>query len=209
MTTTLPDYGQVPTRLTVKRHFEVENSPQKEQYSTSMTINFKNQEVYQKNLVFLNFCLLLNTLPPEVMEMAISQLSQLVKDYVGGPVTPPSLTQVNQKSSKPWSVVTVSTGFKVKQPTQVSEREIFERLKLEWKEATEMLSSITKKIKHPAYQEIIAMGEKVLPWILEELQREPSHWFSALSAIAKVDPVSADDNFEQAVEAWLKWGRSQ
>jgi len=72
-----------------------------------------------------------------------------------------------------------------------------------------MLSSITKKIKHPAYQEIIAMGEKVLPWILQELQREPSHWFSALSAIAKVDPVSADDNFEQAVEAWLNWGKSQ
>ena len=174
-----------------------------------MTINFKNQEVYQKNLVFLNLCLVLNTLPPEVMEMAISQLSQLVKDYVGGQVTPPSLTQVNQKSSNPWSVVTISTGFKVKQPIQFSERETFERLKLEWKEATEMLSSITKKIKHPAYQEIIAMGEKVLPWILEELQREPSHWFSALSAIAQVDPVSADDNFEQAVEAWLNWGRSQ
>lgn len=174
-----------------------------------MTINFTTQEVYQKNLVFLNLCFLLNTLPPEVMEMAISHLNQLVKDYLDSPVTPPGLTQVNQKISKPWSEVTVTTGFKVKQPTQVSERETFERLKLEWKEATEMLSSITKIIKHPAYQEIIEMGEKVLPWILEELQREPSHWFSALSAIAKVDPVSADDNFEQAVEAWLHWGRSQ
>ena len=97
----------------------------------------------------------------------------------------------------------------MKQTTSISERETFDRLKLEWKTATEMLSSITKKIKHPAYQEIIAMGEKVLPWILEELQREPNHWFSALSAIAQVDPVSADDNFEQAVEAWLNWGRSQ
>ncbi|WP_261251078.1 hypothetical protein [Laspinema olomoucense] len=209
MTTTLPDYGRVPTRLAVKRHFEVENRPQKEQYYTSMTINFKTEEVYQKNLVFLNLFFLLNTLPPEVLEMAISQLSQLVQDYVGGPVTPPSLTQVTQKSSTSWPVVTVSTGFKVKQPAQVSDRETFERLKLEWKEATEMLSSITKKIKHPAYQEIIGMGDKVLPWILEELQKEPSHWFSALSAITKVDPVTADDNFEQAVEAWLNWGRSQ
>lgn len=72
-----------------------------------------------------------------------------------------------------------------------------------------MLSSITKKIKHPAYQEIITMGEEVIPFILEELSREPNHWFYALTVMTKADPVSPEDNFQQAVEAWLNWGREQ
>lgn len=150
---------------------------------------------------------MLNTLPPEVMEIAISQLNQLVKDYLSAPGSQQNITQLSKKTSTPWSVVKVKSGFKVNQPAQYSDREKFERLKSEWQEKTEMLSSISKKIKHPAYQEIIAMGEKVIPWILEELEREPGHWFYALSVLSQADPVSAEDNFGQAVEAWLNWGR--
>ena len=47
-----------------------------------------------------------------------------------------------------------------------------------------MLSEPTKKLKHPAYQQIISMGEAALPLILRELERNKDHWFLALMAIA-------------------------
>jgi len=78
-----------------------------------------------------------------------------------------------------------------------------------WREDTEMLSSISKKIMHPAYQQIIGMGKKVLPYILRELEKEPDHWFWALTSITREDPVSEKDDFDGAVEAWLEWGRKK
>jgi len=44
---------------------------------------------------------------------------------------------------------------------------------------------------------------------LEELQKEPDHWFEALSAITGEDPVKPEDDFDQAVDAWLEWGRQR
>lgn len=93
--------------------------------------------------------------------------------------------------------------------TQHSLEETFLELAETWRHDTEMLSSPTKKLKHPAYQKIISIGKPVLPLILRELERQPDRWFMALSAIAKQDPVSPEDNFKQAVEAWLQWGREQ
>lgn len=40
-----------------------------------------------------------------------------------------------------------------------------------------------------AYQEIIGMGEFVIPLLLRELERKPAQWFMALSEITGVDPV--------------------
>ena len=47
-----------------------------------------------------------------------------------------------------------------------------------------MLSSPTKKLNHPAYQKIISIGKPAIPLILREFERQPDHWFMALSAIA-------------------------
>jgi len=93
--------------------------------------------------------------------------------------------------------------------TQKSLEETFLELAEKWRYDTEMLSSPTKKLNHPAYQKIISIGKPVIPLILRELERKPDHWFMALTAIAKQDPVGPEDNFKQAVEAWLKWGREQ
>ena len=56
----------------------------------------------------------------------------------------------------------------------------FYRLTAIWKTATVHLSNITEKCSHPAYERIIAMGTDVLPYIFEELDREPDDWFVAL-----------------------------
>ncbi|NER39861.1 MAG: hypothetical protein F6J93_39000 [Oscillatoria sp. SIO1A7] len=85
----------------------------------------------------------------------------------------------------------------------------FLELAEQWRYDTETVSSPTKMLKHPAYQKIIGMGSPALPLILRELQREPDYWFMALAAIAGETPASREDNFKQAVEAWLQWGRDK
>jgi hypothetical protein len=88
-----------------------------------------------------------------------------------------------------------------------SQRQRFQELVRQWKEATLLLSSITDMAMHPAYQQIIGMGQAALPLLLEELRREPDHWFWALQAITGVNPVPAPDrgDLTRMTQAWLAW----
>ena len=88
-------------------------------------------------------------------------------------------------------------------------QQTFDALAKRWREETKVLSSITMKSMHPAYQRIIGMGPQVLPLILRELDREPDHWFWALTAITGEDPVPPEDagDIEKMTEAWLRLGR--
>ena len=85
----------------------------------------------------------------------------------------------------------------------------FGQLAHQWRNETMLLSSMTKKLMHPAYLRIIGLGPRALPLLLSELKREPAYWFRALSAISGDDPVPAGATFTQAVEAWLDWGRER
>jgi hypothetical protein len=53
------------------------------------------------------------------------------------------------------------------------------------------------------------MGRKALPLLFAELEREPDHWFPALSAITGVDPVPEGASFKDAVGIWLAWAREK
>lgn len=61
------------------------------------------------------------------------------------------------------------------------------------------------------YQRIIGMGMPVVPLILEELRREPHHWYWALEAITEQDPVpqEARGKIRDMATVWLAWGKSQ
>jgi hypothetical protein len=83
-----------------------------------------------------------------------------------------------------------------------------------WKDQTSHLSSITKAIAHPSYLRIIGLakqstGHEIERLLLHELEAEPDHWFAALSAITGEDPVKPEDDFDEAVGAWLNWGRKK
>jgi hypothetical protein len=62
---------------------------------------------------------------------------------------------------------------------------------------------------HPAYQRIIGMGQPVVSLIMRELEREPDHWFWALSAITAANPVKPEQRgkLKQMAQAWIEWGR--
>ena len=70
--------------------------------------------------------------------------------------------------------------------------EQFHRLAEIVREECAHLSSIREIVQHPAYQQIIGMGPRVLPLILRELEHKPEHWFWALRLIAQEDPVLPD-----------------
>jgi hypothetical protein len=92
---------------------------------------------------------------------------------------------------------------------QTSPRERFRALAAEWKTRSRHLSNTTQMAMLKPYQQIIGMGDAALPLILEELQREPDHWFWALEAITQENPVSEDSRgkVREMADAWLAWGK--
>jgi hypothetical protein len=85
----------------------------------------------------------------------------------------------------------------------------FYRLKHEWEAATAHLSSIEEMAMHPAYQQIIGMGNASLPLIMREMKKRPGHWFWALKAITGADPVPPEKRgrIREMTEVWLFWLR--
>ena len=84
----------------------------------------------------------------------------------------------------------------------------FQDLASRWRRETALRSSVTAIAMHPAYQQIIGLGEPALPLIFQELRREPDHWFWALGAITGENPVPDDHagDLEAMAEDWLSWG---
>lgn len=72
------------------------------------------------------------------------------------------------------------------------------------------MSSIDDMIAHPAYLEIIGMGPSALPFLLDELERAPNHWFAALMAVSGgQNPVEEDEagDLDKMTDAWMRWAR--
>ena len=87
----------------------------------------------------------------------------------------------------------------------------FNKLSKTWKSETELVSKVTKRVMHPAYQKIIGMGEYAIPFILEDLaENGPDDWFWALTAITDENPITEKiaGNMAAMTEAWLQWGRN-
>jgi hypothetical protein len=83
-----------------------------------------------------------------------------------------------------------------------------------WKDETGHLSSITRALAHPSYLRIIGLSRhsvdcEIERLLLRELESEPDHWFAALSAITGENPVKPEYDFDEAVNAWLDWGRAR
>lgn len=99
----------------------------------------------------------------------------------------------------------------------------FARLAATWHEDTRFSSRMGRDAEHPAYREIIAMGERAVPLLLADLERNGGHWFIALHQITGAEPpipeghrgnkevapgwIGYDIKGMQA--AWLAWGREK
>ena len=83
----------------------------------------------------------------------------------------------------------------------------FHRLVRRWRAETAYYSSTTDMLAHPAFVEIVEMGRKVIPLIVEQLRQQPDHLVGALVRITGENPVSNNDrgNIYAAATAWIGW----
>lgn len=89
-------------------------------------------------------------------------------------------------------------------------RERFNKLSQIWHEEMDGVSSIQVKTAHWAYQEVIGLGEPVVPCILDELvEHKEGGWFFALAKILKHNPVRPEHkmDMDQVLEDWLTYAR--
>src|SRR5205807_141261 len=69
----------------------------------------------------------------------------------------------------------------------------FRQLESKWMAEVGHLSSYTAIVRHPAFQEIISLGEAVVPFMLQDLQERPRLWVWALPEITGADPITPGD----------------
>lgn len=98
------------------------------------------------------------------------------------------------------------TNFKIDVESAIETE--FRLLSQQWKQDTLYSSSLEEICFHPAYQTIMAMGEKALPLILRELRTQFGHWFYALNHIARKDVAKDAKDTEEARRRWIEWGRN-
>jgi len=87
----------------------------------------------------------------------------------------------------------------------------FDRCARRWKKETAFKSSISDIAMNPSYQRIIGMGKDALPFIFNELEREPDEWFWALMAITDENPVKPEERgyIDKMAKAWLRWAKEK
>ena len=87
----------------------------------------------------------------------------------------------------------------------------FHALASDWEQDVAGMSSTAQMSQHPAYQEIINMGTKIVPLLLSELKKNPVYWLSALSAITGENPIKPEQRgrVKQMASAWIEWGRDR
>lgn len=87
----------------------------------------------------------------------------------------------------------------------------FSILAYKWETEVAGMSSTARMSEHPAYQEIILMGNKIVPLLLKELKQNPLYWLSALQEITGENPVQPEQvgRIKLMAEAWLEWGKER
>ena len=81
----------------------------------------------------------------------------------------------------------------------------FARLVAEWKVGRGHSSKLRDLAMHPAYQQIIGMGERAVPLLIKEMNQRPDQWDWALCAITGTDPVPRESwgKLKEIAAAWI------
>jgi hypothetical protein len=84
-------------------------------------------------------------------------------------------------------------------------KELFYEKLENWKNNTMFLSNISQIIEDENFVEIVSYGEKVVPFILEELSKNPSNLVWSLNLIYN-NKISLKENttIEEACRLWIK-----
>lgn len=111
-----------------------------------------------------------------------------------------ALNRISLSASDQLAVYTADTLREQKR------RRRFRRLLKEWKQQRGFTSSSHEMEACPAYHGLLAMGEHVVPLIMEKLEKgDKDHWFRILELVTTEQPVRQEDrgDYEKMREAWL------
>ena len=88
-------------------------------------------------------------------------------------------------------------------------RDMFDNLVASWEFSTGTSSSIEEIISDDSFQGIIGLGRMAIPFILEELAKEPSFLIIALGEISGDNPIKPEHrgDIPAMAQDWLDWGR--
>jgi hypothetical protein len=83
----------------------------------------------------------------------------------------------------------------------------FKQLHNQWKEETKYFSSVQEITENKNFKEIVNLGKKVIPFIIEQLKIEQSFLTVALKQIINEDPVKENHyGIPQAItNDWIEW----
>jgi hypothetical protein len=125
---------------------------------------------------------------------------------------PPNLRKAVRQVAALWllSLGSLSLMSSIKRSLSTTEKQ-FNELAYKWKKETAAYSNTLHITRNDSYLDIIGMGSDVVPLILRDLQKTPDHWFVALKAITKENPVPKEHfgNIKKMREHWLEWGRKK
>lgn len=135
--------------------------------------------------------LMINDLPSGIQDVPIAKTPALYTGFCHRFLT--SLVSVATTSIDPYAA---------------SIEEKFAVLANRWHDETDLLSSPSRITGNDTYLEIISMGKRVIPLILEDLKERGGHWYRALRILSGEDPVpvEARGDVEQMKQTWLQWG---
>jgi hypothetical protein len=91
------------------------------------------------------------------------------------------------------------------------DRLLFDLLADELVEATSGMSSTRRAARHPAYGEILALGDRAIPWLLLRLE-EPGErplWLRLLGALNRIQPGAGQETVAESAQAWIRWGKTR
>jgi hypothetical protein len=146
--------------------------------------------------------------PPNLRLIADNLLNQIVKDKNAKPRRFRSLIDIKFRRLTKFKKEHLHSDTQT-ETINLNLESSFNSLAEKWYLETIHSSGYLDKVLHPAYQRIIGLGKDIIPFILRELQDEPSEWFWALRALTGEDPTTEDmaGNREKLAEAWLNWGK--
>jgi hypothetical protein len=106
---------------------------------------------------------------------------------------------------------TTKTGDGTDPPANVKDDDSiaaeFQLLAEELEAAASGVSSTRRLMGHPAYSEILALGNDAIPLLLDRLRtgRNRPTWLTLLGSLTVLPPSAGKDTIDEAAETWLRW----
>ena len=94
---------------------------------------------------------------------------------------------------------------------ELDARMTFELLADELAVATLGMSSTRRATGHPAYREILALGESSIPYLVDRLDDELDRpiWLRLLGSLTSLQPGAGKDSIAEAADAWVRWTKAR